>query len=67
MELNAPYNETSQQTYTGDPMKPLDDLQNSKVFSFGNDSLTARLGLQLDRMVSSPTMTTAPVAPGRNI
>ena len=68
MELNAPYNNSAQQTYTGDPMEPLNTLQNSsKIISFGNDSLTARLGLQLNRVDLSPAMTAAPVAPGRNI
>ena len=67
MELNGSYNQTANETYTGDPMKPLDDLQNSRnILGFGNDSLTARLGLQLDMMISNPAAA-RPSTPGHTL
>jgi hypothetical protein len=58
MTLRHEHSKTANQIYTGDPVKPLEALQNSnKVFGFGNAGLTATLGLKLNMdapLVTSP-------------
>lgn len=60
MRLAGTYDEVAHNTYGGDPVEHLNDLQNSKsVAGFGNATLAAGLGLQLNMVGIDP-----PTVPG---